>query len=262
MPFSLLVCSHPRGRGPPPLASPDLAQCPCTFARRQEQTRPWRKPYAAQHTFHSATRRVINLAIQALVGERRSNSHVFHSCSCPIEHPHELQQKYVLRSVLSELDVMGMEPDHLHTTPPTGLPQSRVRQRQQPAQREYPRRSPTLRQGRTPKDQKLRRTTARPVGHSDSPHEAQGEGAPPSRSATVKLYSPTITQPKSLLPLTERSSQEDKHPLRKFTKASHHDATLDITPDGGSAGREGRQFAVWNVGNNGRIYLRYVVWSR
>ncbi|KAH8907265.1 hypothetical protein BR93DRAFT_951449 [Coniochaeta sp. PMI_546] len=154
---------------------------------------------------------------------------------------------------------MGMEPDHLHTTPPTGLPQSRVRQRQQPAQREYPRRSPTLRQGRTPKDQKLRRTTARPVGHSDSPHEAQGEGAPPSRSATVKLYSPTITQPKSLLPLTERSSQEDKHPHRKFTKASHHDATLDITPDGGSAGREGRQFAVWNVGNNGRIYLRPTV---
>lgn len=32
----------------------------------------------------------------------------------------------------------------------------------------------------------------------------------------------------------------------------------DITPDGGSAGREGRQFAVSNVGNNGRIYLRYV----
>jgi hypothetical protein len=31
---------------------------------------------------------------------------------------------------------------------------------------------------------------------------------------------------------------------------------VDITPDGGSAGREGRQFAVANVGNNGRIYLR------
>jgi hypothetical protein len=33
---------------------------------------------------------------------------------------------------------------------------------------------------------------------------------------------------------------------------------IDITPDGGSAGREGRHFTVANVGNNGRIYLRYV----
>lgn len=32
----------------------------------------------------------------------------------------------------------------------------------------------------------------------------------------------------------------------------------NITPDGGSGGREGRQFTVGNVGNNGIIYLRYV----
>ena len=32
-----------------------------------------------------------------------------------------------------------------------------------------------------------------------------------------------------------------------------------ITPDGGSGGREGRQFTVGNVGNNGIIYLRYVL---
>lgn len=31
-----------------------------------------------------------------------------------------------------------------------------------------------------------------------------------------------------------------------------------ITPDGASGGREGRQFTVGNVGNNGIIYLRYV----
>ncbi|OIW27225.1 hypothetical protein CONLIGDRAFT_580100 [Coniochaeta ligniaria NRRL 30616] len=152
-----------------------------------------------------------------------------------------------------------MEADPLHATPPTGLPPSRVRQQQQPPQREYPGRSPTLRQGRTPKDQKLRRTTPRPVGDSERARDAKREAAPPSRSATVKLYSPTVTQPKSLLPLAERSSQEDKPPYRKSTNAGHHDATLDITPDGGSAGREGRQFAVWNVGNNGRIYLRPTV---
>lgn len=32
-----------------------------------------------------------------------------------------------------------------------------------------------------------------------------------------------------------------------------------ITPDGSSGGREGRQFTVGNVGNNGIIYLRYVI---
>lgn len=34
------------------------------------------------------------------------------------------------------------------------------------------------------------------------------------------------------------------------------DGKSSITPDGGSAGREGRQFTVAKVGNNGRIYLR------
>lgn len=152
---------------------------------------------------------------------------------------------------------MEMEPDRLHTTPHSGLPPSRVRQRQQPAQREFPGRSPTLRPGRTPKEQMARRTTPKPLGASEIAPDAKAEGAPPSRSATVKLYFPAASQPKPLLPLTERGSHEDKY--RKFAKASQHDTTSDITPDGGSAGREGRQFAVWNVGNNGRIYLRYVL---
>ncbi|KAJ4306730.1 Guanine nucleotide exchange factor lte1 [Collariella sp. IMI 366227] len=43
---------------------------------------------------------------------------------------------------------------------------------------------------------------------------------------------------------------------RRARKASQDE---DITPDEGSAGREGRQFAVANVGNNGRIYLRPTV---
>lgn len=34
------------------------------------------------------------------------------------------------------------------------------------------------------------------------------------------------------------------------------DARIDVTSDGCSASREGRQFRVANVGNNGRIYLR------
>jgi hypothetical protein len=39
-------------------------------------------------------------------------------------------------------------------------------------------------------------------------------------------------------------------------KGAGTERRIDITPDGGSAGREGRQFTVANVGNNGRIYLR------
>lgn len=60
-----------------------------------------------------------------------------------------------------------------------------------------------------------------------------------------------------LLPVTERKSQEEKAASRRPRKNSDNDK-WDITPDGGSAGREGRQFTVANVGNNGRIYLRYV----
>ncbi|KFG79416.1 putative LTE1 protein [Metarhizium anisopliae] len=58
------------------------------------------------------------------------------------------------------------------------------------------------------------------------------------------------TASKPLVPFSERRSQEEK----KQTEAETD--RWDIAPDGGSAGREGRQFTVANVGNNGRIYLR------
>lgn len=87
----------------------------------------------------------------------------------------------------------------------------------------------------------------------------------PARSATTRMP-PTSTRP--LVPHSERRSVQP----RPFTTRGYRDALTtsadtdqsnnisryDITPDGGSAGREGRQFAVANVGNNGRIYLRYV----
>jgi hypothetical protein len=44
--------------------------------------------------------------------------------------------------------------------------------------------------------------------------------------------------------------------VHRRAKREVEDARNDITPDGGSAGREGRQFTVAKVGNNGRIYLR------
>lgn len=45
--------------------------------------------------------------------------------------------------------------------------------------------------------------------------------------------------------------------VTRRAKREAEDGKHDITPDGGSAAREGRQFTVANVGNNGRIYLRY-----
>ncbi|EFX06400.1 low temperature essential protein [Grosmannia clavigera kw1407] len=62
--------------------------------------------------------------------------------------------------------------------------------------------------------------------------------------------------PKSLLPVTERRSQEENKADRRATTDG---GDSDIAPDGSSAGRECRQFIVSNVGNNGRIYLRPTV---
>ncbi|KAI8311424.1 hypothetical protein K4K61_012147 [Colletotrichum sp. SAR11_59] len=65
---------------------------------------------------------------------------------------------------------------------------------------------------------------------------------------------------KPLVPVTEKKSEEwnlNQSPARRLrADSSADDNKFDITPDGGSAGREGRQFTVANVGNNGRIYLR------
>jgi hypothetical protein len=74
--------------------------------------------------------------------------------------------------------------------------------------------------------------------------------------AKTKLWGSGSSQPKPLLPVTARPSHEDTPANRRRNKGSLDDDKWDITPDGGSAGREGRQFAVANVGNNGRIYLR------
>ncbi|ORY60045.1 uncharacterized protein BCR38DRAFT_350162 [Pseudomassariella vexata] len=106
---------------------------------------------------------------------------------------------------------------------------------------------------RSQKSQKLtelrearqRRSPPLPVGtQPDSPAKPRSRPSP-------------TTAPKPLLPATERRSGNDgKH--TKSKKESEGDK-WDIAPDGGSAGREGRQFTVANVGNNGKIYLRPTV---
>lgn len=59
--------------------------------------------------------------------------------------------------------------------------------------------------------------------------------------------------------IKKRQMQEGlrkENSLNRRAKREAEDVKYDITPDGGSAGREGRQFTVAKVGNNGRIYLR------
>ncbi|KAL2157763.1 hypothetical protein VTH06DRAFT_5031 [Thermothelomyces fergusii] len=79
------------------------------------------------------------------------------------------------------------------------------------------------------------------------------------RVKTANPWPSSGSQAKPLLPLTERASHEQILGARRARNGSQDEDKWDITPDGGSAGREGRQFAVVNVGNNGRIYLRPTV---
>lgn len=85
------------------------------------------------------------------------------------------------------------------------------------------------------------------VSTKPTPFQQSTRGPPPTRAPRAA----------PLLPLSERK-QGQNTPLARARANSELDR-IDITPDGGSAGREGRRFAVSNVGNNGRIYLRYVM---
>lgn len=73
-----------------------------------------------------------------------------------------------------------------------------------------------------------------------------------SRSKSTRL-APGAGKP--IVPVTERRVHEDKTSPKLRTEAGEQ--KWEVAPDGGSAGREGRQFTVANVGNNGKIYLRY-----
>ncbi|KAI8261346.1 putative guanine nucleotide exchange factor lte1 protein [Colletotrichum sp. SAR11_239] len=87
----------------------------------------------------------------------------------------------------------------------------------------------------------------------------EGSGAMTGGKWTSKMRMPGASA-KPLVPVTEKKSEEwnlNQSPARRLrADSSADDNKFDITPDGGSAGREGRQFTVANVGNNGRIYLR------
>jgi len=71
------------------------------------------------------------------------------------------------------------------------------------------------------------------------------------RSKTTERRSPDLIRKKQL-----QEGVRKENSVNRRARRDAEDGRIDITPDGGSAGREGRQFTVGNVGNNGRIYLR------
>lgn len=94
------------------------------------------------------------------------------------------------------------------------------------------------------------------VGPRDADRSSARRAAPGKLKANLVPGSAPL---RSLLPVTERKSQEENKFEMRPRKVSDGDRN-NIAPDGMSAGREGRQFTVSNVGNNGRIFLRYVIW--
>ncbi|KAH0528490.1 hypothetical protein TsFJ059_003352 [Trichoderma semiorbis] len=58
-----------------------------------------------------------------------------------------------------------------------------------------------------------------------------------------------------IVPLTEQKSISRSRTLSIGKRDEERDR-WDVAPDGASAGREGRQFTVANVGNNGKLFLR------
>lgn len=178
------------------------------------------------------------------------------------------------------VNAMGTEPEldpEPLPTPPATAFSSLPREQQQPQPHQPPQhstRNPPTQQGTAQRDPRLRRTLPR-LGRNGERWQgraaparggmvggaaaasAPGGGAPKSR-----LRLSPGAMPRSLLPVTERKSQEENASGWRSKKSSQDDDKWDMTPDGGSAGREGRQFTVWNVGNNGRIYLRYVTGAR
>lgn len=79
-----------------------------------------------------------------------------------------------------------------------------------------------------------------------------GPANPPSRSTRD---TPATRRGLPKPPSSERTNQAQEPGLTRAGTVSDTER-WDLTPEGGSAGREGRQFTVSNVGNNGRIYLR------
>ncbi|ROV97450.1 hypothetical protein VMCG_06831 [Cytospora schulzeri] len=137
------------------------------------------------------------------------------------------------------------------TSTKTGAPQSPKRPHPYSPQKKDVAR-PTVSLRSTPRDVTMAR---RPPPTTRSVNDRSAVPLAARKPSTRNVPSPKM---KPLLPVLERKSQEEKVTARRIRNNSDAERS-DITPDGSSAGREGRQFTVGNVGNNGRIYLRPTV---
>lgn len=90
-------------------------------------------------------------------------------------------------------------------------------------------------------------TTVRDIG--------SGLGAGPVRSSPTPPSKQYGRSPMDFK--REERNEATTNQTRHGAKRSTGELSVSQTPDITSAAREGRQFAVANVGNNGRIYLRY-----
>ncbi|XXG97835.1 hypothetical protein Hte_004149 [Hypoxylon texense] len=103
----------------------------------------------------------------------------------------------------------------------------------------------------SPRNQKSPKTSGR---------DSRARRSPPLGGQTGKFGGSKMRIPRigsrPLVPASERKTGgHDGSNAKKEVDSEK----WNITPDGGSAGREGRHFTVANVGNNGQIYLRPTV---
>jgi len=87
--------------------------------------------------------------------------------------------------------------------------------------------------------------------------------APTKDNTKHGITSGAVSKPKGNRALEYRKKQQAQLELQMVNdkeKQRNTDGSetgkFSITPDGGSAGREGRQFTVAKVGNNGKIFMR------
>jgi hypothetical protein len=110
-------------------------------------------------------------------------------------------------------------------------------------------RSQNLARGPGLRESRQRRSPPAPLSRDDE------KTTTITTTRTKDLLTPPDRTPKPLLPASERRPG-DEGKMGKLRRDGVEGEKGDITPDGGSAGREGRHFTVANVGNNGKIYLR------
>jgi hypothetical protein len=112
---------------------------------------------------------------------------------------------------------------------------------------------PTLTDTLNIRQRQLDRSPTKELGIDVSIREIPTAANVASNSTTQAPVPPTKSTASRWSPMKGRRQNNDAPPRRGGSGGDHR---VDIAPDGGSAGREGRQFTVSNVGNNGRIYLR------